>query len=161
MKLTLLQRLCVVRQYKIERAEKECRVIREEILGLEHNLALAAQQHAAVVAEKDHHRRAWHNARLEMKPFDSHDIVCHEALMTRCDSQINQADQLISVRRMQVEEGKERLAYAQQQLMQRRKELNKTEEAIARVKADQLEHDEAVEEDELDEIAVMVPRLAW
>lgn len=161
MKLALLQRLRVVRQYKIERAEKECRVIREEILGLEHNLALAVHQHAGMVAEKDGHRRAWNAARLEMQPFDSHDIICHEALMARCDSQINQAGQLIDVRRMQVEDGKERLAHAQRQLVARRMELNKAEEAIARVLAALREHDEAVEEDELDEIAVMGPRLAW
>lgn len=161
MKLALLQRLRVVRQYKIERAEKECRVIREEILGLEHNLALAVHQHSGMVAEKDGHRRAWNAARLEMQPFDSHDIICHEALMARCDSQINQAGQLIDVRRMQVEEGKERLAHAQRQLVARRMELNKAEEAIARVQAALREHDEAVEEDELDEIAVMGPRLAW
>jgi flagellar biosynthesis chaperone FliJ len=161
MKLALLQRLCVVRRYKIERAERECRMVQEEILGLEHNLALAVQQRASAAAEKDAHRRAWHTARVQMKPFDSGDIICYEALMTRCDSQINQADQLISVRRMQVEEGKERLARAQRQLVERRMELNKAEAALERVTAALREHDEAVEEDELDEIAVMGTRLAW
>ena len=161
MKLALLQRLCEVRRHKIERAEKECRDIRQEVSVLEHNLGLAQQDHAAKVADKEAHRQAWQVARLEMKPFDSGDIICHEALMARCDSQINQADQLVSVRRMQVEEGMDRLAWAQRQLVARRMELTKAEEAVSRVTAAQREHDEAVEEDELDEIALLGPRLAW
>ena len=161
MKLALLQRLCIVRRHKIERAEKSCRTIREEVEVLERDLTLVQQHHAAMLADKHRYRMAWQAARLELRPFDSGDIVCHEALMARCNTLINQADQLVSVRRMQLEEGMDRLAQAHQLLVQRRMELAKAEEAISRVVAAQRERDEAVEEDELDQIAVMGSRLAF
>lgn len=161
MKQALLQKLCVVRRHKIERAEKVCRTIREEVEVLERDVMIAQQDHAAMLADRHGHRMAWQAARLELKPFDSGDIACHEALMARCDARINQAEQLVSVRVMQFEEGKDRLEQAQQVLVQRRMDLAKAEEAISRLMTEQRESDEAVEEDELDQIAVMGSRLAF
>jgi hypothetical protein len=157
MSSALFRRLCSIRQSKVERAEREALQCQATLALREAALRDAQAEHGREVARKHAMAANWRERRLALAAFDTDALNGHQVELLHGDRCIAHA--LAAVEQCAAERDEAALALeaAQQALARRRVELNKAEQGVSRHLAVERVRAEAMEEDELDELAV----LAW
>lgn len=158
MSVSLFRKICAVRESKVERAQRECHRIQDELVLKEQALALARDAHCALQAGKQAASLRWRSERLALEPFDSNACDSHQVTLARWDRKIAQALDVVTQRSAQRDECARALDAARKDLMRKQMELTKAQSGVAQHRLLQQQRDDAIEEDELDELAVLRPR---
>lgn len=149
------RRLCAVRQIKVERASREV-ARRQEALAQREEALLAARAAAALrLAERGQLVDGWRAERLALSAFDTEAYDGHQAELTRCERRIAQAQAVVQVHLAERDEAARALRAAAQALLACRIDLNKAERATEQHRVSERVRDEALEEDEQDELSVV------
>ena len=158
MSIALFQKLCAVRESKVERAQRECRRMQDLLAQCEQALELAEGLHRSMLAGKQAVTLRWRADRLALESFDADACDCHRVALSRWDRRIAEALEAVTRRSTEREEAARQLEDALKALMRRQVELTKAQSGVAQHRLLQQQRDEAIEEDELDELAVLRPR---
>jgi primosomal protein N'' len=154
MSSALFRRLCAIRTFKVDDAQREVAAWRERLARSDEALRAARLAQAAQVAHRHGVAAQWRAQRLALAAFGTMDRDGHEAELRRCDRGIAQALAVVEQRLAEREEVTRGLHAAQQALARCRVALNKAERGVSIYEALGRAHDEAMEEDMLDELAV-------
>lgn len=158
MSIALFQKLSAVRESKVERAQRECHRAKGALALCEQALALAQGFHRAMQQEKQATAQRWRVDRLALRPFDGDAFDCHQYELARCDRRIAEALDGVARRSKERDESARNLEAARMALARRQVELTKARSGVTQQRLLQQCRDEAIEEDELDELAVLRPR---
>jgi hypothetical protein len=156
--VTLFQKLSTVRESKVERARRECRRMQDALASCEQALALAQGVHGSMLAQKQAVALRWRADRLALEAFDADACDCHHFELARFDRRIAEALDAVTRRSKERDASARDLAAARNALIRRQVELTKAQSGVTQHRLLQQRHDEAIEEDELDELAVLRPR---
>ena len=117
---------------------------------------LAAQQaHRAARLSKERLVTDWRADRLALRAFDAQAREGHEAELARSERRIAEVEAVVAQRRKERDEAARALQAARDALARRRAELAKAQNGVTQHQAMERRRDEANEEDELDELAVL------
>lgn len=155
MSSALFRRLCSIRQSKVERAEREVLQCKAVLACREGALQAAHAEHSRELARKNATAASWRERRLTLAAFNTDALDGHQVELLHCDRRIAHALAAVEQCTAERDEAARALEAAQQALLRRRVELNKAEQGVSQHLAVERVRDEAVEEDELDELAVI------
>lgn len=155
MSTVFFRRLSGIRELKVERSQREVLQARDQLSACEDALRAASAAHAGEVARRYAVSQRWRAQRLALADFDQQATIGHEAELRRCDQRIAAALCVVERLAAQRDAASCALQAAQAQLDRRRAELAKAEQGVSQFRALERARDEAAEEDEMDELAVL------
>lgn len=155
MSLVVFQTLCRVRQGKVEHAEREFRAQQAAAVRAQMQADAARAAHEATLDDQRALAARWRASRLALRSFVHDDCVTHEAEMARAERRIQLSLAALQDSLRRLDDALRLARAAREALAHCRVDLSKAEKGVELQQSLQRAHDEATEEDELDELAML------
>jgi len=158
MSLALFRQLRSIRQGKLAQAERDFRA-RLDAATRARMRADAAQVEYQVMLDGKHSLEAhWRASRLERRAFIQDDCLAQAAALVRWDHRIEASRHVLQQAMAEFEQAMLAVQAAREALARCRVELAKADKGVARQRELLNQRDEALEEDELDELGTLSSR---
>jgi hypothetical protein len=158
MSLALFRQLRSIRQGKLAQAERELRARLDEATSARMRAEAAQAEHQAMLDGKRALEAQWRASRLDLRTFVQDDCLAQAAALARWDTRIEASHVALQQAMAQLQEAMVAIQAAREALARCRVELAKADKGVERQRELLNQRDEALEEDELDELGTLASR---